>query len=62
MTPIELLSSELDKWNRAKAKSIKLYKEHQISLKTYNMHMTNLNPKISIYESAIDILKFHTTE
>jgi hypothetical protein len=56
MTPIELLTKELEDLKRCKEKSIKSYKRGSINLDLHITHLSNLNLIIRKYEKAIEIL------
>jgi len=51
--PIEMLQTELNILQRAKDKSIESYNKGLLNLETHKIHMTNLEPKIIQFESAI---------
>ena len=53
---IDILQSELDKFTKAKEKSIKFYKNKSIDKKLHKTHLSNLNPKIDNLKKSINIL------
>lgn len=57
ITPFELLEDELAKYVKAKKKSTDAFNEGGISWMLHEEHIKNLNPKIEIYEKAVNQLK-----
>ena len=57
MLPIELLQTQLRKYESALQHSIKSYEARDISLHTHKTHIKNLAPKIQEYKQAITTLK-----
>jgi len=56
MTPLELLQAELDKWKKALEKLEVAFKNDQIPESVYKERKANLEPKISAYKYAINVL------
>ena len=57
MEPLELLKSELEKWEKAYRKSEEFYKKEMITLELHEKHKKNLTPKIQSYKHAIETLE-----
>jgi antitoxin component HigA of HigAB toxin-antitoxin module len=56
-TPIELLQSELDKYQKALSKLEQAFKDDLIPEDVYHERRDNLLPKIYIYKVSIHALK-----
>jgi len=57
MTPREVLENLLYKYQRALQKSTEALRSDQITPELHRIHRTNLEPKIRMFEEAINILK-----
>ena len=57
ITAITLLQVELDKYVKAKEKSIQAYDKGDISLQVHETHLKNLEPKIQHFQDVIKILE-----
>ena len=53
---IDLLQRKLTEYLRSREKSIKSYSDQEISVELHELHMKNLNGKISKFNDAIKIL------
>jgi len=57
MEPITLLQKQLDVWEHALDKSKISFKNGDITKETHELHRLNLEPKIKLYNKAIEILQ-----
>jgi hypothetical protein len=56
MTPVDILSYQLDKYERNIKKSKHALEHSQITLELHRIHKTNNEPKIEELQRAIDVL------
>lgn len=57
MTPIKLLEKHLRDMERDISKSEESFKDGKIGKRTYELHYSNIMPRIIDYRKAIEILK-----
>jgi len=55
-TPVQVLEEKLRELRSAKTHSLLAFKDNLINIETHNMHIINLDARISIYKRAIEIL------
>ena len=60
MRPLELLEQELEKYVKARDKSIKSFEKGEINERTHDQHIQNLTPMIEEYKFVIRIVKDNT--
>jgi hypothetical protein len=59
MEPVTLLQKQLEVWHKALEKSALAFREGKISREMHFKHKSNLEPKIKLYNIAIEILNKH---
>jgi len=62
MTPVEVLTKELNIFEKALKKSAQAHKEGKIDIGLHQSHIRNLTPKIEEFKKAIKILIEHYGE